>query len=130
MTSRDIVIPVSWGELLDRLTILEIKLARIADPGKLAHVRLEWAALDAVRGESLSPEVTDLATRLRTVNEALWDIEDAIRAHERAKDFGPAFIELARSVYRTNDFRSALKREINQCMNSRLVEEKSYEPYD
>ena len=124
-------VPVAPGELLDKIAILEIKAARIADPTKNANVRVELAALARVRDEAVeaSGELARLSRALREVNEALWDIEDAIRDCEAAAEFGPRFVELARSVYRTNDRRAALKREINLLLGSELIEEKSYAPY-
>jgi hypothetical protein len=123
--------PVSYGELIDKITILEIKSERIGDAAKLANVRTEqdllnasWAAHPASR--------TDIATeraQLRGVNEALWDIEDRIRVKEKAKAFDAEFIELARSVYIRNDERAVVKRAINEKLGSTLVEEKSYENY-
>lgn len=121
-------IEVSVGELVDKLTILELKRERIREPDKLANIEAEYVllvrALDAVRA-ALAP----FDDELRAVNARLWEIEDEIRDCERRGDFGPRFIELARSVYRTNDRRSALKREINALSGSTLVEEKSYKPY-
>jgi hypothetical protein len=117
--------PVSWGELIDKITILEIKAARIADPAKLANVRRELQALTVVRDtQGTAPPA--LAAALRQVNEELWDIEDRIRDCEQRGDFGAPFIALARSVYTTNDRRAALKKTINLQMGSELVEEKSY----
>lgn len=117
--------PVSWGELVDKITILEIKAARIADPAKLANIRHELQALTQVRdAKGIAPPA--LVSELRRVNEQLWDIEDLIRECEERGDFGPAFVALARSVYKTNDRRAALKRQINDAMGSELVEEKSY----
>ncbi len=126
-----ILVPVSWGELLDKITILEIKSRRIADPAKLDNVQRELAALNAVVTAHGAP-LNDLATtmdELRGVNEALWDVEDEIRDCERNRDFGPRFVELARSVYHSNDRRAALKRVLNDRLGSELVEEKSYQPY-
>lgn len=117
--------PVSWGELVDKIAILEIKSARIADPAKRANVQRELQALTAVRDAHGAPPPA-LVSELRRVNEQLWDIEDRIRECEQRGDFGPAFIELARSVYKTNDRRAALKRQVNDAMGSDLVEEKSY----
>ncbi|HEU0221325.1 MAG TPA: DUF6165 family protein [Paracoccaceae bacterium] len=127
----DILVPVAPGELLDKITILRIKLKHIADPAKLANVRTELALLEEVCARALPalPELDRLTEALQAVNAALWDIEDAIRDRERAGDFGPRFVELARSVYRTNDRRAELKREINTLLGSRIVEEKSYRPY-
>ena len=124
------LVPVSWGELLDKISILEIKAERIADPAKRASVRKELGALSRVRDAALAaPAVAGLAAlagELRSVNEALWEIEDEIRLAERAGDFGPRFVGLARAVYHTNDRRAALKRLINERLASDLVEEKSY----
>jgi len=118
-------VPVSWGELLDKLTILQIKQARLTDPAALANVRREHDALAALAAPAMAAVLADLAA-LRAVNEALWDIEDAIRAEEAAGRFDADFIGLARSVYRRNDERAALKRRINDRLGSELVEEKSY----
>jgi hypothetical protein len=125
-----IEIPVSWGELLDKLTILEIKTERIADDGKRANVSTELALLRSRwRAEHGNGRVFSLRGALKGVNENLWRIEDEIRECERRKDFGPRFIELARSVYITNDERARLKREINALMGSAITEEKSYAQY-
>lgn len=126
-----IKVPVSPGELLDKITILEIKAGQITDREKLANVRRE---LELLRATWLESVVEDEGTRglhaqLREVNQALWDIEDEIRDKERAKEFDQRFIELARSVYITNDRRSALKKELNLRLGSQIVEEKSYQPY-
>lgn len=121
-------VPVSWGELLDKITILEIKAERIADAAKRANVGRELTALCTVRdasGADLSV-VADAVSGLRAVNETLWDVEDAIRLHEHRGDFGPGFVELARRVYVTNDERARLKRVVNDVLGSELVEEKSY----
>ena len=123
-----IEVPISWGELVDKITILEIKAERIDDAKKLANVTRELWLLN----RKLSPVATQvlrLKLRLKEVNTKLWDIEDEIRDCERAKDFGPRFIELARAVYVTNDQRADVKREINFALSSELVEEKSYRPY-
>lgn len=124
-------VQTSPGEFLDKLTILEIKTERMADPAKLANVRRE---LDLLRATwQASPlarrEVGALTAELKRVNETLWEIEDAIRAKDAARDFGPEFVELARSVYRTNDRRAAIKRELNVALGSDLLEEKSYQAY-
>jgi hypothetical protein len=130
MTST-VSVEIAPGELIDKITILEIKLERIADVGKLANVRVEWEALCAARNGALtqSQDLDALTVALKKVNETLWDIEDDIRECERIKDFGPRFIELARSVYITNDERARLKRQINELLGSHLVEEKSYAAY-
>lgn len=131
-----IQVPVSWGELIDKIAILEIKSERIADAAKLANVRTELAALADVRDANLPSEgkvladLTALTADIKKVNEALWEIEDDIRDCERDRDFGPRFVELARSVYKTNDRRAALKRDINTLLGSELVEEKSYQSYE
>ena len=124
-------IEVAPGELVDKISILEIKQERIADPAKLRNVRAELDSLVAARDRALPhlPDLDGLAAELKQVNQKLWDIEDAIRVHERQEDFGGRFIELARSVYRQNDRRAALKRRVNELLGSRLVEEKSYETY-
>ena len=128
---KSVTVEISFGELIDKITILEIKLERIGDPEKLKNIRTEWETLtasrDAVVSESL--ELTALSGELKAVNEALWRIEDDIRDCERAGDFGETFVELARAVYVTNDKRAELKRQINALLGSRLVEEKSYAAY-
>lgn len=122
--------PVSWGEVIDKITILEIKLARLGDEAARANVAKELDLLRAIAAPALvRAELVTLAARLKTLNESLWDIEDRIRDHERVGNFDSAFIALARSVYRTNDDRGRLKREINQALGSGLVEEKGYRPY-
>jgi hypothetical protein len=169
----ELLVPVSAGELVDKITILQIKAQRIGDPAKRTNVAVELAALEAVAvraglvaeagqapwpdgvfvpipavgsgsddggdagadgaGQAaLAPVLAQLApvmAQLVTVNGELWDIEDRIRDCERAGDFGPGFVELARAVYRTNDRRAALKAQINQLCGSQLVEEKSYAAY-
>ena len=122
---------VSWGELIDKFTILEIKSERIQDPSKVANVQRELAALLPLRNQALQthPELARCEADLKAVNETLWEVEDEIRAWERRKDFGPRFIELARAVYHENDRRALVKRQINQLLDSGLVEEKSYQPY-
>lgn len=126
-----LLIPVSPGELLDKLTILEIKLDRIDDPAKLENVRKEHELLTGVwRSSGLDDdEIERLRSQLHSVNESLWEIEDDIRDEERDKRFESRFIELARSVYRRNDERAALKRRINDHLGSHIVEEKSYRDY-
>jgi len=124
-------VPVSPGELLDKISILEIKAERIDDGDKHANVERELDLLTGLwHAAGLeSNEITELRARLRAINERLWDIEDAIRDCERRGDFGERFVDLARSVYRTNDRRAALKRRINQRLDSTIVEEKSYADY-
>ena len=123
-----LLVPISVGELLDKISILEIKAEAIADPAKHANVMRELAALDAVRGREVAevPELPALYSELKSVNLALWQIEDSIREHERDGQFDERFIELARGVYRNNDRRAVLKRRINQLTGSEIVEEKSY----
>ena len=125
-----LLVPVSWGELLDKITILEIKQDRIADPEKTANVARELAALRRVADQTMpSPAVEDRVAQLRAVNEQLWDIEDSIRDCERRRDFGSEFIALARAVYNTNDRRAEIKRDLNLMLGSELIEEKSYAAY-
>ncbi len=120
-------VPVSWGELLDKLTILAIKRARITRPDARANIETEHCLLDAIAAEALDrPGVAPLVDALRGVNEALWEIEDAIRAEDAAGRFGAEFIRLARAVYQHNDERAAIKRRINLLLQSGLTEEKSY----
>jgi len=124
-------IEVSVGELLDKITILEIKSERIRDESKLANVRKELGALRGAWQASplSSTDVTAEMAGLKRVNEALWQIEDDIRQKEADRIFDDGFIELARSVYKQNDERAAIKRELNQKLGSHLVEEKSYKDY-
>lgn len=126
-----VVIAVAPGELIDKVTILEIKLERIADSSKLANIQREFETLlgDYQALLALNSTLPTLAMRLKDVNSRIWEIEDNIRDLERAKDFGPAFVETARSVYRTNDERAAIKRQINDVLGSFIVEEKSYSAY-
>src|SRR5690349_4427670 len=126
-----ISVPVSHGELIDKITILEIKSERIKNAAKVANVRVEldllnatWHADDAAR-----KDIANERAALRRINEALWDIEDRIRLKEKAKAFDAEFVELARSVYIRNDERAEIKRAINEKLGSTLVEEKSYEDY-
>jgi tetratricopeptide (TPR) repeat protein len=127
-----VLVEIAPGELLDKLTILEIKAERISDAEKLKHVREELRVLAGARDETLpaSAELARLTAELKKVNEQLWDIEDEIRRCEAKKNFGKRFVELARSVYRSNDQRAVLKRQINDLLGSHLVEEKSYAPYE
>lgn len=126
-----ISIPISHGELIDKITILEIKSERIADAAKRANVRTELDLLNATWDADAASRVDIGAerARLRAVNEALWDIEDRIRVKEKSRVFDAEFVELARSVYVTNDERAAIKRAINDRLGSTLIEEKSYEDY-
>lgn len=126
-----VLAPISWGELIDKYTILMIKSARILDPAKLVSVQQELTVLEPLRDRAIKAQAAaaGLEGRLKEINESLWDLEDRIRECERAKDFGPGFIELARAVYHTNDRRMGVKREINVLLGSDLTEEKSYSPY-
>lgn len=126
-----IKVPISPGELIDKITILQIKSERIRQPEKLANIQTELDALQevATRHVTHSETLQTLSAQLKQVNEELWDIEDDIRDCERNKDFGETFIALARAVYHTNDKRAALKSEINTLLGSTLAEEKSYTDY-
>lgn len=126
-----ISIDVSCGELIDKITILEIKAARVVDPAKLKNIRHELQLLTLARESQIRPSVTvdELTRQLRTVNEILWDVEDRIRDKERHLIFDAEFTKLARSVYQTNDRRAELKRELNDLLGSSITEEKTYQPY-
>ena len=128
---KDLLVPISPGELLDKITILRINSARMTDETKLRNVRVELDALEQTWRESGAavPAVAADEAALQKVNEELWDIEDRIRDKERAGEFDAVFIELARSVYVTNDERARFKKNINMTLGSRLVEEKSYQSY-
>ena len=125
------MIPQSWGEIIDKITILEIKTEKLTDAAKVANVRRELNELVSVREQHFPSHaaLAGLSGKLKRVNESLWWIEDDIRECERAKDFGPKFVELARAVYVTNDQRAVVKREINDLLCSVLTEEKSYAAY-
>ena len=127
----DIKVPISPGELLDKITILRIKSQRMSDPAKLSNVRLELRALEQTWGASAYAKIDVAADvgALLAVNERLWVIEDEIRDKERAQAFDEEFIRLARAVYFENDERAAIKRRINAKLGSALVEEKSYREY-
>jgi len=124
-------VPVSVGEVLDKITILQIKLAHISDAAKRANIQNELdALLPLVAGDAFTTDqMQSLMAELKSVNEALWDIEDDIREKEAAKSFDAEFIRLARAVYITNDKRAEIKKQINLATGSALVEEKSYESY-
>lgn len=126
-----ILVEIAAGELIDKITILEIKLDNIRDPAKRANIRREYELLNEIFRKEIVPTdaLSRLTAALKEVNTELWRIEDAIRAQESAATFGAKFITLARSVYRTNDRRAALKREINVLLQSPIVEEKSYAAY-
>jgi hypothetical protein len=121
-------IEVSNGEIIDKLTIIEIKLDRIKDAKKLANLQKEYTVLNEAAKSIISRE-DELYKKLYEINCSLWDIEDTIRELERSKNFGSTFIETARAVYFNNDIRAELKKQINLKTGSNLVEEKSYEQY-
>jgi hypothetical protein len=128
---KDIQVPISPGELLDKITILRIKAARMTDAAKVANVKHELALLEKTWKESgaAAVDLGDDEAELTRVNEMLWVIEDEIRDEEHAQRFGEKFVELARSVYVTNDDRAAIKKRVNTKLGSTIVEEKSYKPY-
>ena len=125
------LVEVSLGELIDKITILEIKSEQLTDANQLKNVDVELQVLNEALGKESNPPVqlNECRDRLKQANLSLWKIEDQIRDCERENDFGDRFIQLARSVYITNDQRAAIKREINELVGSRIVEEKSYSPY-
>jgi hypothetical protein len=128
--SMGIEISVSHGEALDKISILEIKSERISDPAKLAHVHFELTQLHERWQEACGAfDIGDFREKLKLVNETLWEIEDRIRAKEKAGEFDESFIELARQVYLTNDQRSQIKRQINEAFGSSIVEQKEYASY-
>ena len=124
-------VPVSPGEVLDKITILEIKSERISDPDKLVNVNRELELLQASwqKFVAVDDDVRRIHAKLKAINEDLWEIEDDIRDKERAREFDERFIELARSVYVTNDRRADAKKELNVYLGSEMVEEKSYQDY-
>ena len=126
-----ISVPVSFGELLDKIAILQIKSERMGDPSKLANVCRELAALEGtwLAHSAAGQDIAELRAELKAVNQRLWGIEDDIRLKEQAQAFDAAFVQLARSVYFENDTRARIKREINLALGSELVEEKSYQDY-
>ncbi|MCC7096450.1 MAG: hypothetical protein IT472_04665 [Thermomonas sp.] len=127
----EIKVPVSFGELLDKIAILQIKSERMSDPAKLANVHNELVALEATweAHPASQQDIVALRTALKDVNERLWVIEDDIRLKERAQVFDGEFVRLARSVYFENDTRARVKKEINLALGSAYVEEKSYQDY-
>jgi len=127
----EILVPVSFGELLDKITILQIKSERITDAAKLANVRKELAALEATWSAhpAATVDINALHAELKAVNEQLWDIEDDIRLKDKAQAFDEGFVALARSVYFRNDERARIKKAINLALGSGYVEEKSYADY-
>ncbi|KRG77121.1 hypothetical protein ABB28_01745 [Stenotrophomonas chelatiphaga] len=129
--TAEILVPVAFGELLDKISILQIKSERISDEAKLANVRTELSALEKtwMAHPAGGKDVAQLRAELKAVNEELWDIEDNIRLQDKAGDFGDAFVALARSVYLRNDERARIKKAINLALGSAYVEEKSYKDY-
>ena len=129
--SSELLVPVSYGELLDKIAILQIKSERMADPAKLANVRNELSALEKtwMAHPAAGGDIVELRARLKAVNERLWMIEDDIRLKEKAQQFDEDFVKLARSVYFENDERARIKKDINLALGSAYVEEKSYEDY-
>ena len=127
----NLVIPISPGELIDKITILEIKRESIVNKEKLSNINLEYKVLlETLENKIIaSNEIDSLRIKLKTINKKLWDIEDQLRDLERSKTFNEDFIKLARSVYFTNDERSEIKKSINKLLNSEIVEEKSYSKY-
>ncbi len=127
----EIQAPVSFGELLDKIAILQIKSERMNDEAKLANVRNELSALEStwMAHPAASQGIVELRAQLKTVNERLWVIEDDIRLKEKAQEFDAEFIKLARSVYFENDVRAKIKKDINLALGSSYVEEKSYQDY-
>ena len=128
---ENIHIPVSPGEVLDKITILEIKSERMSDPEKAANVKIELALLQKSWVDSVDEDsvIDDWHAQLKEINLALWEIEDDIRAKERTREFDERFVELARSVYITNDRRAKIKKNLNLHLGSEIVEEKSYQDY-
>ena len=124
-------VEISYGELIDRITILEIKTRRLADPQRRNHVAAELAQLQQRRWEKLSDSgrLAALQQELKEINERLWEIENRIRSKERSKTFDQEFIELARSVYLQNDLRASIKQRINEEFGSGIVEQKEYQRY-
>ncbi len=131
-TPQAISVAISPGELLDKLSILEIKSERFLDAAKLRNIRAELAALTVARDQSIPPseEISTLVRELKQVNEAIWDAEDFLRGREQAKEFDSQFIDMARGVYRHNDRRSAIKRQINERLAAQFVEEKQHPAYE
>ena len=127
----EILVPVSYGELLDKIAILQIKSERMSDPAKVANVRKELEALSTtwLGHPAAQQQIPELRADLKAVNERLWDIEDDIRVCESKQDFGAEFIRLARAVYFENDERARIKKSINLALGSAYVEEKSYQDY-
>ena len=129
--TAEISVPVSFGELLDKISILQIKSERISDPAKLVNIRAELSALEKtwMAHPAGVKDIAKLRAELKDINEQLWDIEDNVRLKDKAGEFDDAFIALARSVYQKNDQRARIKKDINLARGSVYVEEKSYKDY-
>jgi predicted nuclease with TOPRIM domain len=127
----ELLVPVSYGELLDKIAILQIKSERMTDPDKLANVRRELSALERtwMAHPAAGHDISRLRAELKAVNERLWEIEDDIRLKEKAQAFDEEFVRLARRVYFENDTRARIKKDINLALGSSYVEEKSYQDY-
>ena len=128
---RNPTVPIAWGELVDKITILKIKLLKLVDEQSIKNVQREYGILNAIFFEQkeLKTMLSGLQNELQKINEELWEIEDKIRDKERSQVFDQEFIKLARSVYFTNDKRADIKRKINMLCSSELIEEKSYSQY-
>ena len=128
---NELLVPISPSELLDKMTILEIKSERIDDTKKVMNVRHELELLSKVWSDSVKEDevIANLRQQLKTINEKLWKIEDGIRNEEQQNKFGKKFIELARAVYVTNDKRAQIKKDVNLYLGSEIIEEKSYRDY-
>ena len=128
---NELLVPISPSELLDKMTILEIKSERIDDTKKVMNVRHELELLSKVWSDSVKEDevIANLRQQLKTINEKLWEIEDGIRNEEQQNRFGKKFIELARAVYVTNDKRAQIKKDVNLYLGSEIIEEKSYRDY-
>ena len=131
MKDSGILTPISVAEFIDKITILRIKAERIKDVDKLKNVNQELGILNQIKAESLETrcELSEFEERLKIANEMIWTFEDQVREHEHRHDFGASFVSLARSIYRANDQRALLKRQINDLMGSCIIEEKSYTEY-
>ena len=128
---NELLVPISPSELLDKMTILEIKSERIDDTKKVMNVRHELKLLSKVWSDSVTEDkvIANLRQQLKTINEKLWEIEDDVRNEEQQNRFGKKFIELARAVYVTNDKRAQIKKDVNLYLGSEIIEEKSYKYY-
>jgi len=131
MKGQAVLTEISVGELVDKITILQIKSERIKDSGKLKNIRRELEILTCLKLEILKPfpELEGTEAELKKINEEIWDLEDQVRDHEHREDFGATFVSVARSIYKTNDRRADLKRRINDFAGSSIIEEKSYACY-